>query len=181
MSSFKRNQMSGLARGARFAALLLLATPLAGCFQPEFASTGPDGSPLVKELQAIKVDPIPDRVGHYLGNELIFALNGTGQAPEPKYHLLVTVRESVQVPLYNSFGGYAAAATVVLDADYKLLPAGGGAPVVTGTAKSSADYTRSNNRFANIRAARDAEIRNTKVLADQIRTRLAGALAQNTP
>ena len=30
------------------------------------------------QLAAIKVEPIPERVGHYLGNELIFAFNGTG-------------------------------------------------------------------------------------------------------
>ncbi len=181
MSLFERNQMSGAARAIRVASLLLLATPLAGCFQPEFASKGPEGSPLVKELRAIKVNPIPDRVGHYLGNELIFALNGTGEAPEPKYHLLVTVRESTLGTLYNSFGGYAAAAAVVVEADYQLLPVGGGPAVASGTARSTADYNRGSNRYANIRAARDAEIRDAKVIADQIRTRLAAELAQKQP
>ncbi len=39
-----------------------------------------------------------------------------------------------------------------------------------------ASYDRDAQRFANIRAARDAEIRAAKTLADQIRTRLAVAL-----
>jgi LPS-assembly lipoprotein len=42
-----------------------------------------------------------------------------------------------------------------------------------------ASYDRTSQRFANIRAARDAEIRDAKVLADQIKTRLAVALARN--
>ena len=38
-------------------------------------------------------------------------------------------------------------------------------------------YDRTSQRLSNVRAARDAEIRNAKVLADQIRTRIAIALA----
>jgi LPS-assembly lipoprotein len=41
-----------------------------------------------------------------------------------------------------------------------------------------ASYDRSSQRFANIRAARDAEIRDTRVLAEQIKTRLAADLAR---
>jgi LPS-assembly lipoprotein len=38
-------------------------------------------------------------------------------------------------------------------------------------------YDRSTQRLSNVRAARDAEIRNAKTLADQIRTRIAAFLA----
>ena len=48
--------------------------------------------------------------------------------------------------------------------------------VTTGAATSVASYDRSQQRFANVRAARDAEIRAATVLADQIRTRLGIAL-----
>ena len=41
----------------------------------------------------------------------------------------------------------------------------------------TASYDRTSQRFANIRAARDAEIRDAKALADQIRTRIMAALA----
>jgi LPS-assembly lipoprotein len=41
---------------------------------------------------------------------------------------------------------------------------------------SLADYDRGSNRYANVRSARDAEIRNAKAMADQIRTRVASSL-----
>jgi LPS-assembly lipoprotein len=65
-----------------------------------------------------------------------------------------------------------------MDADYKLMPIGGGAPITSGVAFTFASYDRTSQRFANIRAARDAEIRDAKVLAEQIKTRLAIALAK---
>ena len=42
---------------------------------------------------------------------------------------------------------------------------------------SAATYDRSAQRYANIRAARDAEIRDAKTVADQITTRIAAALS----
>ena len=172
MSSFDLSPL-----GRRFvvpAYALGLMLPLAGCFQPLYGSLG---GQLSGELQSIAVDPIPDRVGHYLGNELIFAFNGTGSEVRPKYRLLVIVTEKVQTPLVDTFAGRASAATVVVEASYKLIPIAGGEPVTQGTATSLASYDRTAQRFANLRGARDAEIRNAKTLADQIKTRVAAALA----
>ena len=45
-----------------------------------------------------------------------------------------------------------------------------------GTALGLASYDRFSNRLANVRAARDGEIRDARVIADSIRTRLAVAL-----
>jgi len=150
---------------------------LAGCLQPVYGPMSTGGSSVESELQAIAVDPISDRFGHYLGNELIFALNGTGSHVPPKYRLLLTVRESATTALIDTVSGRASAATNVVNADFKLVPYGGGEPIVKGTATVSASYDRNSQRFANLRAARDAEIRNAKTLADQIRLRLATALA----
>ena len=49
--------------------------------------------------------------------------------------------------------------------------------VTQGTATSSTSFDRFPQRFANIRAARDAEIRLAKDLAQQVKTRLSAALA----
>ena len=54
------------------------------------------------DLAAIAIDPIGDRLGHYLGDELIYELNGTGSQVAPKYRLTVTVREHVQTPLVDT-------------------------------------------------------------------------------
>ena len=119
------DRLRPLLRGTVLAAALLLG----GCFQPMYGSLN---GQLQGELQAIAVDPIPDRLGHYLGNELIFAFNGTGSTVTPKYRLLVTVAERVQTPLIDTFSSRATAATVFVDANYQLLPAAGGVAVVSG-------------------------------------------------
>jgi LPS-assembly lipoprotein len=157
---------------------VLVSLGLSGCVEPLY---GPKigGVSIVPDMQAIKVEPIPDRIGHYLENELIFALNGTGSSPTPKYRLVVTVRERLSTPIVNTVTGEAQAGDVNIDADYRLYPiaGGGGEPIASGNVTQFVVYDRSSQRLSNVRAARDAEIRNAKVLADQIHTRLAIALA----
>jgi LPS-assembly lipoprotein len=168
----------GLSRRA-FSRLFIVAAaaPLAGCIEPLYGPGGVGGLDMAAELRAIAVDPIPDRFGHYLGAELIFALNGSGSKPPPKYRLLVAYKNRVQTPIIDSVTGRADSATVWADVTYQLLPAAGGLPVVSGSVASLADYDRSSQRYANIRAARDAEIRAAKSVADQIRLHLSAGLA----
>ncbi|WOJ89187.1 LPS assembly lipoprotein LptE [Methylocapsa polymorpha] len=168
-----------IARGWSLAgrlAALLAGLVLAGCFQPLYGPLSADGD-IAGELQAIAIDPMPERLGHYLGNELIFALNGTGSKVTPKYRLAINLRENAQTPLFDTVTGYPSAATIIVSADYRLLPAQGGEPIMRGTVTTIASYDRTSQRFANIRAARDAEIRDAKSLADQIRTQIAAGFA----
>ena len=157
-------------------ATLLMGVALSGCIQPLYGSLGAGGD-VAGELQAIAVEPIPNRLGHYLGNELIFGFNGTGSQVPPKYRLIVTVKEYVQTPLIDTVSGYPSAANVVVNADYRLMPVGGTEPITKGQAAVVASYDRTSQRFSNLRAARDAEIRDAKRLADQIRIRVAAAIA----
>jgi LPS-assembly lipoprotein len=166
----RRSFLSGFA--AAFSALLCL--PLAGCLQPVYGSLT-SGGDVAGQLQAIAIDPIPDRLGHYLENELIFALNGTGSKVIPKYRLNVALRESVQTPLLDTVTGYPSSATVVVIADYTLSQAG--AAIFKESATVVASYDRTSQRFTNIRASRDAEIRDSRLLAEQIRTNIAAFLA----
>jgi LPS-assembly lipoprotein len=160
----------------RLFAALLMGLTLSGCIQPLYGPLGAGGD-VAGELQAIAVEPIPNRLGHYLGDDLIFGFNGTGSQVPPKYRLIVTVTENVQTPLLDTVSGYPSAANVVVNADYRLMPVGGTEPVTKGQATVVASYDRTNQRFANLRAARDAEIRDAKTLADQIRIRVAAAIA----
>jgi LPS-assembly lipoprotein len=164
-------------KGPRLSGAICLVLGLSGCIQPLYGPTM-EGHSVASELQAIKVEPIPERLGHYVENELIFALNGTGSSTTPKYRLVVALHERMATPVINTFTGQAEAGDVNVDADYKLLPvAGGGEPIAAGNVTQFVAYDRTSQRLSNVRAARDAEIRNAKVLADQIRTRIAVALA----
>jgi LPS-assembly lipoprotein len=155
-------------------AVLSLALPAAGCFQPLYGEAAHPG--LTADMRAIAVTPIKDRIGHYLGNDLIADLNGTGDAPDPKYRLTVSVTISSSTPTVTSQLQVANAATVTGTANYSLTPAGGGTPILSGIANSAAVYDRTEQRFANLRAERDVEIRLAKSLADEIELRVAAYL-----
>ena len=158
-----------------FGAVAAVSLALAGCFQPMY---GPGlGRDVRGELQAIAVEPVQGRLGHYLTEELRFLLNGTGDSALPRYRLVVTFTQSGQTSLVDTVTSRATSNSLSVRANYKLLPALGGAPVAEGYVVSLADYDRGSNRFANVRSARDAEIRNAKAMADQIRTRIASSLA----
>ncbi|TDX67534.1 LPS-assembly lipoprotein [Methylosinus sp. sav-2] len=158
---------------AVFAALALSACTV----QPLYGPIGTD-APLTAELQAVAVDPIPDRVGHYVRNELIFALNGTGSEVPPRYRLKVELKERVQTPILDTVTGRATSATVIVDAEYRLINIADETVITKGVAFGVASYDRFSNRLANVRAARDGEIRDAKVISDMIRTRVSTALAK---
>jgi LPS-assembly lipoprotein len=156
-------------------AALALGGALAGCFQPLYGEASHPG--LVEDLRAIEVAPIKDRIGHYLGDNLITDLNGTGQTPAPKYRLTVTVSLATTTPTVSSLTNVATSATVSAEASYTLNKIDGGAQVLTGTANAFAAYDRSQQRYNDLRAQRDAEIRLARSLSSEISLRLASALA----
>jgi LPS-assembly lipoprotein len=158
----------------------LSALLLTGCIQPMYGPLSEGGGAVNADMQAIAVDPINGRLGHYLGDELIFALNGTGSQVTPKYHLIVVVRETSSTPLIDTVTGYPTSSTVQVAADYRLIPVGATEPVTKGTANVAASYDRTSNRYSDVRAARDAEIRDARSLAEVIRTRIAASLATKT-
>lgn len=163
--------LQGLALGA--------VLTLGGCFQPMYGQFSEGGKDLQSDLQAIAIEPIPDRIGHYLGDDLIFDLNGTGSHVQPKYRLYVTLTESSQTPLLDTVTGIATASTVVINGDYRLVKVGTAEPVTSGHVFVFKSYDRNSDRYGNIRAARDAEIQDAKQISDQIRIRLAAALSHH--
>jgi LPS-assembly lipoprotein len=158
---------------------LVLTLALGGCLQPMYGKYAAGGPGLDDRLKLIAIEPIPDRIGHYLGDDLIFALNGTGSHPTPKYRLFVELNESVQTPLIDTVSGRASAATVVINADYKLRRIDTDTQLTGGKAFVFKSYDRFSDRFANIRAARDAEIHDAQQLADELRIRIASYLAEH--
>ena len=170
------------ARIARVALALALALNLGACFRPLYGPTA-SGESMQTALAAIQVDDVvmaqdQERLGHYLRSELIFALDGSGQAGPPKrYRLKMQGSEQVQTPIVSSTTARAEAGTIVGTIKYSLESTDGQRIITEGVAVSSASYERWIQRFASLRAARDAEIRLAKVLAEQIKTRIASVLA----
>ena len=161
-------------REERRFAILLLALPLGGCFQPLYGEAVHPG--LAADMRAIAIAPIKERIGHYLGDDLLADFNGTGEAPEPKYRLTVTVTVNAATPTITSQLQTANAVTQTAAATYTLTLAGGGTALLSGTATSVAVNDRTEDRYANLRAQRDGEIRMAKSLAQEIELHVAAYL-----
>ncbi len=129
-----------------------------------------------EKMQSVAIDEISGRLGHYLGDDLKLDLNGTGEPTDPKYHLVITLTESTETPLIDTVEGLATSATIVTTARFRLVPTAN-EKVFVGKAYVAASYDRNTNRFTNVRAARDAEIRDARRLADEITTQVAAELA----
>jgi LPS-assembly lipoprotein len=169
----------GIARAARIAALLCAAVALQGCIRPLYAPTtlSTQGGSVRQALAAIEVPMIPDRLGHTLRNELVFLLEGRDVASAPKrYRLLIAVNESVLTTIVNSTFQRADQASVQASANYRLVSASDMKEVASGSVSGFATYERTPQRFANLRAARDAQQRVARYLAEQIHLQLATKL-----
>jgi LPS-assembly lipoprotein len=170
-------EFKGLARVALVAGLSL---GLSACFRPLYGPTA-SGQSLQTMLASIDVPEIqwPDtyaRFGHYLRSELIYALNGSGSDVPKRYVLNLSYAQSLSTPVVDSVSGRALSATLTGNLTYTLKE--GSTTVTTGVATSSTSYDRFEQRFATVRAARDAEIRLARTLAEQVRTRLQAELSR---
>ena len=179
MSSFN---VKGPARLALVAGLSIgMSLGLSACFRPLYGPTASGGS-LQTTLASIEVPEIewPNeqaRIGHYLRSELVYALNGSGMEMPKRYVLKLALAQALSTPIVDAESGRASSAIVNGSLTYTLTNSDGSKVVERGTATSTASYDRFQNRFATVRAARDAEIRLARVLAEQVKTRLAAALS----
>ncbi|MFD1703216.1 LPS assembly lipoprotein LptE [Methylopila henanensis] len=158
-----------------------LSLALAGCFRPVYAPESPsatgDAGPVAVNLKRVDVTPIEGRVGLKMRNELIFLLRGGDAAGPIAYRLDVALSQRGQSPIVDPFTGQPETRTVSLTADYILKPAGRLDPIIKGQEFATASYNYSLQRFADIRAQRDAEDRAAQQIAEKIRTRLQGYFA----
>lgn len=170
--------LKGLARVALVAGL---TAGLSACFKPLYGPTT-SGQSLQTVLAAIDVPEVtwPDSqavMGHYLRSELIYALNGAGSDTPKRYVLKIGLSRTITTPIVDTETGRASSAIVNGTVTYTLTSLEGSTVVTRGTATSSTSYDRYQQRFATVRAGRDAEIRLAKVLAEQVKTRLAATLS----
>jgi LPS-assembly lipoprotein len=163
---------------------------LAACFQPLYNQTPLSGGPtLDAALAAIDVQPIEytraandTRIAIELRNDLLFNLTGGAGAVAPTHRLRVRMTTSRSALIVDPNTGRTEAEITGIDVKYTLTELATGRAVVTGTAftRVSSDIPGQQQRFAHLRGLRDAEDRAAKVIADQIRTRLASYLVAGT-
>ncbi|MBN9446787.1 MAG: hypothetical protein J0I67_07725 [Bosea sp.] len=179
MSSSEAESTRRRGRPLALAAALTLAALAGGCFRPLYAdgTVSKVGDNVRNAMLSIEVPEIKGLVGHYLRNELVFELDGGG-APDlqKKFRLVATTSETLEVITVDYANGRADSAILVATADWQLLRNGSNEVIASGQSVVRAPYERSTQRFASLRAARDAQIRAAKNLAQLIRARIAADL-----
>jgi len=190
---WSRNTRAAVGRLLRWLAVAAAAAMTAGCFQPLYGehAAGPGTvNPNVRDAFAtVEVDQIgaangtPEaRIGVELRNNVIWELTGGAGAGTPAYRLAVRMNLQKTAVIVDIATGRTEAEIVGINATYTLTEIGTKKVVVNSQtfARVSSDVPGLQQRFAHQRAQRDAEDRAAKVIADQIRSRLASYFVAGT-
>ena len=163
----------------RVLGLVCVLAMLAGCnVRPLYGTVSAGNAPAQEELAAIDIDPADDRVKQVLRNELIFMFQRGGEAAPARYRLKMILNSSQSSVAVEELSDVPAAYLVQMTASFALTEITSGQTLLTGSTFANASYDFSNQRFSNLRAARDAEDRAAKVIADDIHTRIAAYFSE---
>src|SRR3984893_4873202 len=162
----------------RLAVAMLLAAAAGGCFQPLYGDRSLTGGPSVRDaMRDVEVAAIDGRIGQEVRNDLIFELTGgEGNPVGAPYRVTMTVSSSTFYPGIDLSAGRPSAETVSLDVLYRVEDVANKKTVLNERALARVTVDRSQQRFARVRAIRDAENRAAKVAAEQMRSRIAAFL-----
>ena len=150
-------------------ALAMLA--LAACgFEPLYGDKG--GVETSADPATIKVDPIKDRVGQLLRNQLLDTLTPMGEPSKPVYRLIVEIVETKQ-ELAVRKSELATRSNMLFTANYRLTRFGSEGPILSRSSSVSASYNLLNNDFANLSSEADARERGVRELSQDIARQLS--------
>jgi LPS-assembly lipoprotein len=175
---------------AHLAAALGLAACVGGCFQPLYADRSVDGAPSLRAaLSTVDVAQIATakatdeaRLAVEIRNALLFDFTGGGPAPRPAYRLVIRMSSTASDIIVDTTTTRPAIEDYGINANFILTEIVSNKAVVTSQtfARVSYDIPGQEQRFARMRGLRDAESRAAKVIADNIRARLASYFAAGT-
>ena len=147
-------------------------------------STG-EGQSVPDELAAIEIEPISHQYANEdatreLYNELVYRFERGTTRPEKLYRLKVLIDINSSEVGVEQLADIPAAYTTTMNATFVLSDKATDKTLMTGRSFATASYDFSNQRFANLRARKDAEERAAKAVADDIQTRIAGHFASQS-
>jgi LPS-assembly lipoprotein len=174
----------------RLSSVVLLAALTAGCFEPLYGQrsfTG--GSGMRERLSAVNVKQIKapsgtpeSRLAVEVRNVLLFELTGGAGTSSPTHELTIelsTLRQALIVDITTSRPDVE---QLGINASYTLVELATGKSVVNSQtfARVTFDNPGQAQRFSRSRGQRDAEDRAAKLIAENIRSRLASYFAAGT-
>jgi LPS-assembly lipoprotein len=162
----------------------------AGCFQPLYAERTLTGEPSLRAaFKGIDVAQIDAPGGSALArlavevrNALLFDLTGGGSQTPPTHRLVIVLATSTSSIIVDPTTARPEFEITALEANYRLIDVNSSKVVMDGqaSARVSYDIPGQQQRFAIIRGQREAQSRAAKVIAEQIRTRVASFLVAGT-
>jgi LPS-assembly lipoprotein len=148
------------------------AFALAGCgFHPLYAKNDAAAGP-GQSLADIYVEPIPERLGYQLRNDLLDILNGSSQSDGARFRLKLTYREQKD-PVALQPNATITRYNYRLMAHYELFPVMETTPVKSGDVNALSAYNVALSPYATVIAERDANDRAANDVAERIRIELA--------
>jgi len=160
---------------------IIVTTALLGCgFRPLYAppaGTSAEDSAAVR-LAAVHVDPIANREGQLLRNELVDLLDPGRHQADTDYNLQVTLKYR-QSDLAYEDTGFATRANLRIDARYVLVQQSSGTPLTTGLSRVVTSYNLTDSFFSAYTTAESERHRAVKQIAHDIRRRLAAYFISN--
>lgn len=177
-------------RNFRIAAVLALAGLNAACFQPLYATRSVAGGvPVGTALAQVQIDRIAvpngtpeSRIALEIEGALDHELNGGSGMVSPTHQLKVRMTTARSSLITDVTTGRVEAEITGIDSNFSLVEMSSGKTVLNGRtfARVSSDYPGQQQRFARVRARLEAEDRAAKVIAENIRTRLASFFVAGT-
>ena len=152
---------------------------LTGCFRPLYGTSPVTGVPMAQSLASVDLRPFnlsgdQEYFAHVLRTELVSELNGHGgsYAETPKrYQLQLAYSERMEVPHIDQVTSRADSSVIMGTLTLTLFD--GTKQVYQDKVEAFVSYERVVQRYATLRAQRDAYSRLAKTLASQAKTSLA--------
>lgn len=160
----------------RFAFVLGLAGLLSACFQP-VNSPSLLGGQMNERLSQVSVSKAEGYMAYILKAELDYLLTNGAPAKNTRYHLELKTHQGRGSSIIDAATARAQSVTLQVEASYELRDIKTGKIKGSGKTFASANYDRSQQRFATIRAQRDAEEKVGKALAERLKIIVASILA----
>ena len=156
-----------------------MALALSACgFTPLYGGADSQAMSPVDHMAAIRISPLPDRVGQQMHNLLRDRLNPTGQPRSPAYSLGLRLSESRQ-ELGIRKDETATRANLNLSVRFDLSATRTGDLLYSGSVNSVSSYNILTSPFATGFSEANARTRALRELADGIQTRLGIYFSRN--
>ena len=162
-------------------ALLALVAPLAGCgWEPLYGQNhglGGVGGDAGQRLAQVHIQPIADRTGQQLYNNLRDRMNPQGVPADPRYYLVVTLGQISSEQLV-SVNQTATRIDTTFTATYNLYRVDNpGVSVFHATSRTTTAYDIPSDPYSAVVSSADAQRRAAQSLSDDISNRVASFLA----